>query len=171
MSSLTVRATSPESSSTIEQQKTWIRVMSEPNPSPPLKSLCVSLKKTTMAAASAVVKPYSYPICSTSNSPLKSTAPPCPHKHNQLSLRREIILKGLSLLPLLELKQPRPSSAAKEIEVGSFLPPSPSDPSFVFFKASPKDTPALRAGLSFFKFLSNLSSLHSWLQYNVTTLR
>ncbi|KAE8099528.1 hypothetical protein FH972_017504 [Carpinus fangiana] len=99
-----------------------------------------------MAAASAVVKPYSYPRCSTSNSSLKSTASPFPHKHNQLSLRREIILKGLSLLPLLELKQPRPSSAAKEIEVGSFLPPSPSDPSFVFFKASPKDTPALRAG-------------------------
>ncbi|KAI3926960.1 hypothetical protein MKX01_032875 [Papaver californicum] len=37
-------------------------------------------------------------------------------------------------------------SDAREIEVGSFLPPFPSDPSFVVFKASSKDTPALRAG-------------------------
>ncbi|MCL7029287.1 hypothetical protein MKW94_022705 [Papaver nudicaule] len=37
-------------------------------------------------------------------------------------------------------------SEAKEIDVGSFLPPFPSDPSFVVFKASSKDTPALRAG-------------------------
>ncbi|KAJ6700175.1 hypothetical protein OIU79_013253 [Salix purpurea] len=38
------------------------------------------------------------------------------------------------------------TSEAREIEVGSYLPPSPTDPSFVLFKASPKDTPALRAG-------------------------
>ncbi|KAG9454838.1 hypothetical protein H6P81_007742 [Aristolochia fimbriata] len=37
-------------------------------------------------------------------------------------------------------------SEAREVEVGSYLPLSPSDPSFVVFKATPKDTPALRAG-------------------------
>ncbi|XP_028761453.1 psbP domain-containing protein 6, chloroplastic [Neltuma alba] len=60
--------------------------------------------------------------------------------------RREF-LKGIALqaLPLLLLKDSSPS-LAKEVEVGSYLPPSPSDPSFVLFKASPKDTPALRAG-------------------------
>ena len=75
-----------------------------------------------------------------------------------LSLRREVLLKGLAaagaVLPLL--KAP-PSFAAKEVEVGSYLPTLPSDPSFVLFKASPKDTPALRAGtytLSFFSFLT-----------------
>uniref|UniRef100_A0A0F7GYB5 Photosystem II reaction center PsbP family protein n=1 Tax=Erodium gruinum TaxID=337380 RepID=A0A0F7GYB5_9ROSI len=58
------------------------------------------------------------------------------------TLRREL-LKGLALCPLiLEV----PLSQAREIEVGSVLPPSPSDPSFVIFKASAKDTPALRAG-------------------------
>ncbi|MED6160894.1 PsbP domain-containing protein 6, chloroplastic [Stylosanthes scabra] len=60
--------------------------------------------------------------------------------------RREFF-KGLAFqaLPLLLLTPPSPS-LAREVEVGSFLPPSPSDPSFVLFKASPKDTPALRAG-------------------------
>uniref|UniRef100_A0A0F7GXE1 Photosystem II reaction center PsbP family protein n=1 Tax=California macrophylla TaxID=337344 RepID=A0A0F7GXE1_9ROSI len=63
-------------------------------------------------------------------------------KHGTLTLRREF-LKGLALSPLiLEV----PHSQAREIEVGSVLPPSPSDPSFVIFKASAKDTPALRAG-------------------------
>lgn len=54
-------------------------------------------------------------------------------------------MKGLVLSPLILSKAP-PSSEAREIEVGSYLPPSPTDPSFVLFKASPKDTPALRAG-------------------------
>uniref|UniRef100_A0A0F7GXB1 Photosystem II reaction center PsbP family protein n=1 Tax=Erodium foetidum TaxID=337372 RepID=A0A0F7GXB1_9ROSI len=62
--------------------------------------------------------------------------------HVTRTLRREF-LKGLALSPLiLEV----PHSQAREIEVGSVLPPSPSDPSFVIFKASAKDTPALRAG-------------------------
>jgi hypothetical protein len=131
--------------------------LSEPNPSLP-SNLCVSPKTPSLQTMAA------FPICSTSNSPLKVTATspapaPFAQKHNQLSLRREF-LKGLSLLPLLELKHPRPSSAAKEIEVGVYLPPSPSDPSFVFFKASPKDTPALRAGTHSFilSFFCNLSS-------------
>lgn len=63
------------------------------------------------------------------------------------TLRREF-LKGVAALmplPLVVLIEPPPSDA-REVEVGSFLPPSPSDPSFVLFKATPKDTPALRAG-------------------------
>ncbi|KAL9331443.1 hypothetical protein ACSQ67_001053 [Phaseolus vulgaris] len=64
---------------------------------------------------------------------------------SQHTPRREF-LKGLALMPLLPLvlREPPPSHA-REVEVGSFLPPSPSDPSFVLFTASPKDTPALRA--------------------------
>lgn len=50
------------------------------------------------------------------------------------------------MIPLLVLSPPPPHSEAREVEVGAFLPPLPSDPSFVLFKASPKDTPALRAG-------------------------
>ncbi|KAK9122629.1 hypothetical protein Sjap_012231 [Stephania japonica] len=37
-------------------------------------------------------------------------------------------------------------AVAREVEVGAYLPPSSLDPSFVVFKASSKDTPALRAG-------------------------
>lgn len=56
-------------------------------------------------------------------------------------------MKGLVLAPLLWGAAPAIApSEAKEVEVGSYLPPSPSDPSFVLFKASPRDTPALRAG-------------------------
>ncbi|KAE9599739.1 hypothetical protein Lal_00046170 [Lupinus albus] len=61
--------------------------------------------------------------------------------------RREL-LKGfiaLQFLPFVLLRDTLPSHA-REVDVGSFLPPSPSDPSFVLFKASTKDTPALRAG-------------------------
>ncbi|CAB4308239.1 unnamed protein product [Prunus armeniaca] len=71
----------------------------------------------------------------------------------QSKKRRELLLKGgLGLLPLALvesiLKEPLivPSAEAKEAVVGSYLPPSPSDSSFVLFKASAKDTPALRAG-------------------------
>ncbi|OMO90100.1 Mog1/PsbP, alpha/beta/alpha sandwich [Corchorus olitorius] len=57
------------------------------------------------------------------------------------------MLKGVAMLPLLVFGELAPPIAeAREVEVGSYLPPSPSDPSFVVFKASPKDTPALRAG-------------------------
>lgn len=37
-------------------------------------------------------------------------------------------------------------SQAKDIQVGSYLPPAPSEAGFVQFKATNKDTPALRAG-------------------------
>ncbi|GKV48053.1 hypothetical protein SLEP1_g54888 [Rubroshorea leprosula] len=58
--------------------------------------------------------------------------------------RREF-LTGLTISPLIVLRD-TPISEAREVEVGSFLPPSPADPSFVLFQATPKDTPALRAG-------------------------
>ena len=63
-----------------------------------------------------------------------------------ISLRREIFIKGLAMLPLVVLGG-APISEAREVDVGSYLPSSPTDPSFVAFKASPKDTPALRAGI------------------------
>ncbi|KAJ4838579.1 PsbP domain-containing protein 6, chloroplastic [Turnera subulata] len=59
--------------------------------------------------------------------------------------RRTIILEGVALAPLFLIRQP-PAAEAREVEVGSYLPPSPSDSSFVLFKATSKDTPALRAG-------------------------
>ncbi|XP_019052039.1 PREDICTED: psbP domain-containing protein 6, chloroplastic [Nelumbo nucifera] len=61
----------------------------------------------------------------------------------QIARRREF-LKGIALVPFI-WREP-PISEAREVEVGSFLPPSSSDPSFVVFKATSKDTPALRAG-------------------------
>ncbi|TVU34751.1 hypothetical protein EJB05_16601, partial [Eragrostis curvula] len=60
-----------------------------------------------------------------------------------VSHRRELVL-GTALSALL-LHAPLPA-AAREVEVGQFLPPAPSHPGFVFFRATPKDTPALRAG-------------------------
>ncbi|XP_031284973.1 psbP domain-containing protein 6, chloroplastic-like [Pistacia vera] len=94
------------------------------------------------------------PIFSASNSPKPSHSPERTfHQSNRkdftrtLTPRREI-LKGLAIFPLTAstlFKQPS-SAEAKEVEVGSYLPPSSSDSSFVLFKASPKDTPALRAG-------------------------
>lgn len=125
-------------------------------------------------ATTSTVPRFPSPISSTSTS-TSTPKPPQLHfkAHNApsfsqqvsqnsltVSLRREALLKGLAaaaagaVLPLL--KAP-PSFAAKEVEVGSYLPTLPSDPSFVLFKASPKDTPALRAGtytLSFFSFLT-----------------
>ncbi|KAK8672036.1 hypothetical protein V6N13_110412 [Hibiscus sabdariffa] len=60
--------------------------------------------------------------------------------------RREIFIKGLTMLPAVVFGGGAPIAEAREVEVGSYLPPSAADPSFVVFKASPKDTPALRAG-------------------------
>ena len=58
--------------------------------------------------------------------------------------RRELLLKMGVTVPVLVSPLP---CQGREVEVGSVLPPFPSDPSnFVLFKASPKDTPALRAG-------------------------
>ncbi|XP_075637815.1 psbP domain-containing protein 6, chloroplastic [Castanea sativa] len=134
-----------------------------PNPShyliPPFKNNTTEL----IMATTSTVPRFPSPISSTSTS-ASTPKPPQLHfkAHNApsfsqhisqnsliLSLRREVLLKGLAaaaagaVLPLLK---PPPSFAAKEVEVGSYLPTLPSDPSFVLFKASPKDTPALRAG-------------------------
>ena len=124
-----------------------------------------------MATASMLsLSPTPTPISSNSSStpkPLQLSPPLKPHaaptfpqqRRNQVvsvTLRREVILKGLATavaLPLLVLKEASPSSA-KEVEVGSYLPTSPSDPSFVLFKASPRDTPALRAGTPILSFLN-----------------
>uniref|UniRef100_A0A0F7GXF8 Photosystem II reaction center PsbP family protein n=1 Tax=Pelargonium hortorum TaxID=4031 RepID=A0A0F7GXF8_PELHO len=68
---------------------------------------------------------------------------------NLVTLKRRELLKGVALSSLIvsvEVEAPPPHSLAREVEVGSVLPPSPSDPNFVVFKASTKDTPALRAG-------------------------
>lgn len=60
--------------------------------------------------------------------------------------RRELLVSVASISTLLtSFHKPSPS-LAREVEVGAYLPSSPSDPSFVVFKASPTDTPALRAG-------------------------
>ncbi|KAG9147594.1 hypothetical protein Leryth_007370 [Lithospermum erythrorhizon] len=61
-----------------------------------------------------------------------------------IDVSRREFLKGVALMPMV--LSPPPSSDAREIDVGAFLPPAPNDPSFVIFKASSKDTPALRAG-------------------------
>lgn len=67
-------------------------------------------------------------------------------QQQQQPRRRELLLKSAVAIPaILQLKE-APISEAREVEVGSYLPPSPSDPSFVLFKAKPSDTPALRAG-------------------------
>lgn len=69
-----------------------------------------------------------------------------PSNWNAVGNSRREFVRGMGLVPLLVAVPPPPHSEAREVEVGAFLPPLPSDPSFVVFKASPKDTPALRAG-------------------------
>lgn len=59
--------------------------------------------------------------------------------------RRELLISVASISTLLTFHKPSPS-LAREVEVGAYLPLCPSDPSFVVFKASSTDTPALRAG-------------------------
>lgn len=63
----------------------------------------------------------------------------------KISRSRRDLFNGLALMPFVLLSAPSPS-IAREVEVGTYLPPSPSDSSFVVFQATPKDTPALRAG-------------------------
>jgi hypothetical protein len=60
------------------------------------------------------------------------------------SHRRELVL-GAALSAVLS-RAPLPPAQAREVEVGTYLPPAPSNPGFVFFRATPQDTPALRAG-------------------------
>ncbi|KAM7255826.1 hypothetical protein ACFE04_011567 [Oxalis oulophora] len=97
--------------------------------------------------SSSTTKPRT---CCTQTPPV----PPLTTFHNNkqqtfLLKKRDLLfnlgLSSAAVLPLTLLKEP-PYSLAREVEVGSYLPPSPSDPSFVVFKATTKDTPALRAG-------------------------
>ncbi|KAG7565940.1 PsbP C-terminal [Arabidopsis suecica] len=67
-------------------------------------------------------------------------------QQQQQPRRRELLLKSAVAIPAILQLNEAPKSEAREVEVGSYLPPSPSDPSFVLFKAKPSDTPALRAG-------------------------
>ncbi|GAB2267106.1 PsbP domain-containing protein 6, chloroplastic [Dionaea muscipula] len=93
--------------------------------------------------------PNHHPILVPWKAPIPSSPSPS-HQVNFNSRRREFLRGGLSLnliLPLISIATEKPPpSQAREVEVGSYLPPSPSNPSFVLFKASTKDTPALRAG-------------------------
>ncbi|XP_076958197.1 psbP domain-containing protein 6, chloroplastic [Bidens hawaiensis] len=88
-------------------------------------------------------------IFSSSSKPLSSSKPKQPQPFVQLSSRRQFLKRSTVLLPLTTTLAPLqlPSTShAKEVEVGSYLPQSTFDPSFVLFQASSKDTPALRAG-------------------------
>ncbi|XP_038895408.1 psbP domain-containing protein 6, chloroplastic [Benincasa hispida] len=110
-----------------------------------LLQFLLPLNSLKMASASAFTISPSFPTSSCHKPKRKQMSSSAIFCQKGSQLRREI-LKGFTLLPLsLPLLNPLPS-VSKEIEVGSYLPPSQSDPSFVFFKASPSDTPALRAG-------------------------
>ncbi|CAI9779554.1 unnamed protein product [Fraxinus pennsylvanica] len=105
-----------------------------------------------MAAASAppvstifsATTPTSKPVFIYSNFSKLTLNPHQSSKELTSISRRQFLNGSLALVPLVI--SPPPPSQAKEIEVGSYLPKSPVDPSFVLFKATPKDTPALRAG-------------------------
>ena len=115
------------------------------SPAPPFTSLVTLPASSSCHSSSSKLSPF-HAFIRASASDHTAPATRC----SQHTPRREF-LKGVALqaLPLLLLREP-PPSLAREVEVGSFLPPSPSDPSFVQFKASPKDTPALRAGTLIF---------------------
>lgn len=100
------------------------------------------LKKKTEMALKAVSSMFT-----NSTNPAALTSTKHHHQIQNIGIsRRDFINVGLSVMPLV-LSPPPPPSIAREVEVGSFLPPSPTDPNFVLFKATSKDTPALRAGI------------------------
>ncbi|KAG6411090.1 hypothetical protein SASPL_129164 [Salvia splendens] len=97
-----------------------------------------------MAAISSLFSPtpsFSTPLSSFKLSP---KLPQDSSLHLTSLSRRDFLNGSAALLPLLI--SPPPPSLAREVEVGSYLPPSPANPSFVLFSATSKDTPALRAG-------------------------
>ncbi|KAI9392034.1 hypothetical protein POPTR_006G034300v4 [Populus trichocarpa] len=115
-----------------------------PQPHPSKSVSLISLEESFKMATASLTPIFSSPLKTSRTTTLTTTTTSLDQHRNQVVLRRQI-LKGLVLSPLILIKAP-PSSEAREIEVGSYLPPSPTDPSFVLFKASSKDTPALRAG-------------------------
>ncbi|KAI3421589.1 PsbP domain-containing protein [Psidium guajava] len=104
----------------------------------------------TMIAARAPPLPYTFLSTPTTSKSPRTTSIRAAFQHEIEGggrLERRELLKRAALAPLLwSTPMGLPPAVAREVEVGSYLPPSPSDPSFVLFKASPKDTPALRAG-------------------------
>lgn len=122
---------------------------------PSLPLLMVSMRMATRGPSPPIpfihmVSKRSSSSSSNNNNVAYSTSIP----KSLVIIRRELMVKGgMGLLPAL-LQHPH-SAAAREVEVGSYLPPSPSHPSFVLFKASPTDTPALRAGISFSLIVSS----------------
>ena len=82
---------------------------------------------------------------SADNAVVVAATPPPPL--TAVSHRRELVVG--TALGALFLRTPL-SAGAREVEAGKYLPPAPSSPGFVFFKATTKDTPALRAGDHYF---------------------
>jgi hypothetical protein len=58
--------------------------------------------------------------------------------------RRDLLLGGVASSLILGVGNS--AEAYTQVEVGAFLPPAEGNPNYVQFVASPKDTPALRAG-------------------------
>ncbi|WOL18685.1 psbP domain-containing protein 6, chloroplastic [Canna indica] len=81
--------------------------------------------------------PESVPVAANPSKPSSS------RKYSSVVRRRDLVA-GVAFTPIF-WKNP-PALATREVEVGAYLPPSPTDPAFVLFKATSKDTPALRAG-------------------------
>ncbi|XP_051148657.1 psbP domain-containing protein 6, chloroplastic isoform X2 [Andrographis paniculata] len=108
-----------------------------------MAALCWSLSAILSASRIRITSSSS----SSSSSSPKSNQNFGKHKVDSWSLSRREFVNGsvaaLNLVPVLVYPQ---TSVAREVEVGSYLPPSPTDPSFVLFTATSKDTPALRAG-------------------------
>ncbi|CAA0827515.1 PsbP domain-containing protein 6- chloroplastic [Striga hermonthica] len=75
-----------------------------------------------------------------------SRTPFSPTRKNPVISRREFLMGSSMAVGVPLVISPVSPATAKEVEVGSYLPPSPADPSFVLFTATPRDTPALRAG-------------------------
>ncbi|XP_010906401.1 psbP domain-containing protein 6, chloroplastic [Elaeis guineensis] len=106
----------------------------------PVSHLLSSILATSARSPSLFTSPpESLAIAIASSNPSR----PSQQLRNPIARRREFFT-GIALAAVL-WKDPS-TSEAKEVEVGSYLPPAPSNPSFVVFKATPKDTPALRAG-------------------------
>ncbi|OAY74835.1 PsbP domain-containing protein 6, chloroplastic [Ananas comosus] len=129
---------------------------SSPSPIPTLL-LSTTIPTTTSSSSSSSSSsrspslpsftPEPFPISSNPRRPFSEPSPPPPPPPLLgpiATARRRDFVWGLAVSALVAME---PSvSEAREVEVGAYLPPSPSDPGFVVFRASPRDTPALRAG-------------------------
>ncbi|RRT84481.1 hypothetical protein B296_00002767 [Ensete ventricosum] len=132
----------------------------------PLLSSIISTSTSSRSHSLLSAPPEYVPIASNPSklSVTTTTADSSSSRKSPLVRRRDLVA-GISLTAALT-KEPL-SVAAREVEVGSYLPPAPTDPAFVVFKATSKDTPALRAGNFFSAFLFfrcnayyNLKELH-----------